>query len=276
MSPRPDLDGAMARERAPDRPEASARPYPNTLSFRCIEAVVRGLVAYHRHEVRGVENLPREGAAIVVTNHSLATYDSLLLAPHVADHIGRRMIGLVGRELLAAPGLGGIFSQFSALGTRENAERLLGVGELILAMPGGMRESIRDARSRYRIDWAGRKGFAYLSLKTGAPIVLAACPRADDIFYVYPNPITPFVYRRLKLPAPLFRGLGPTPIPRPVKLTHHLSEPIFPPTTASAANTSGRASSPSRRGDADAALGDYHARVVSRMDELMREALASP
>jgi 1-acyl-sn-glycerol-3-phosphate acyltransferase len=257
---------AIADVSSEPSPAVAASPYPQTLSFRFIEAIVRGLAAYHRHSVIGMDHIPASGPGIVVTNHSLATYDSLLLAPQIADRLGRRLIGLVGRELLNTPGLGSIFSQFSTLGTRENAEALLRRGELILVMPGGMRESIRDANNKYRIDWAGRRGFAYLALKTGAPIILAACPRSDDIFHVYPNPLTPFIYRRLRLPAPLFRGAGPTVVPRPVKLTHVISEPVYPLEGPSAAASEASTVS---EGDIDR----LHARTVARMNTLMRAAL---
>ena len=41
--------------------------------------------------------------------------------------------------------------------------------------------------------------------------------------------MTDSIYRRLRVPFPIARGVGPTPIPRPVKLTHHVSVPVQPP-----------------------------------------------
>ena len=34
---------------------------------------------YHKHRVIGLKNIPKKGAAIIACNHSLATYDMMLL-----------------------------------------------------------------------------------------------------------------------------------------------------------------------------------------------------
>ena len=83
---------------------------------------------------------------------------------------------------------------------------------------GGMREALRPGDERYGVKWDKRKGFVRLSLRTGAPLVLAACPDADRLFHVYENRLTKLAYKRLHLPVPLVRGWGPTLLPRPVSL----------------------------------------------------------
>jgi 1-acyl-sn-glycerol-3-phosphate acyltransferase len=123
-----------------------------------------------------------------------------------------------------------------------------------------MRESLRPTSERYQIRWEGRLGFARLAVKAQVPVLLAACPAADDIYEVYDNPITPEVYRRFKWPLPLARGLGPTPLPRPVKLTHVIGRPMPPPQRSS-----------EEIDEADVRA--YHARLVQEMNRLMREAL---
>ena len=110
-----------------------------------------------------------------------------------------------------------------------NAKELLEKGELVAVAPGGMREALRPSSERYQILWEKRKGFARLAIKTGAPIVLAICPKADDLYEVYPSRLTKWAYQTFKVPVFLARGLGPSPIPRPVKLAHFVSKPIYPP-----------------------------------------------
>lgn len=39
-------------------------------------------------------------------------------------------------------------------GTPQNADRLLARGELVLVLPGGLRESIKPSSLRYRLVWA--------------------------------------------------------------------------------------------------------------------------
>ena len=43
------------------------------------QSVLNALKIYHRHEVYGMNNVPKVGAAILITNHSLATYDGFML-----------------------------------------------------------------------------------------------------------------------------------------------------------------------------------------------------
>ncbi len=72
-------------------------------------------------------------------------------------------------------------------------------------------------------------GFARLACEAQVPLILAACPQADNIFEVYSSKLQVMAYRNWHVPLPLFRGLGPTLIPRPVKLAHHLAAPLIPP-----------------------------------------------
>ncbi len=192
--------------------------------------VINTLRAYHRHDVHGLEHVPHRGPVIIACNHSLATYDMLMLMAAIYAHNGRIPRSLIDRAFYVMPGLGEIMERLGGiLGSQEAAGSLLNNGEILYLAPGGMRESLRPSSERYQILWNRRRGFARLSLETGAPIVLAACPRADDIFKVYDNAFTKMVYKNLRLPFFLARGVGPTPIPRPVKLEHFLSKPIHPP-----------------------------------------------
>jgi 1-acyl-sn-glycerol-3-phosphate acyltransferase len=243
-----------------ERPSAKLPYSDRGRSFKALEYTMRALRAYHRHEAFGLENVPRSGPGIVVCNHALATYDSWLLAIPVGEECGREMTGLGAELTFKIPVVRDFFADFTVPGTRENAEKLLREGELLLTFPGGVREMLRGSAEKYRVHWRGRLGFVRLSLATGAPILLTACPRADDIFTVYRNPITELVYSRLRAPLPLFRGLGPTLLPRPVKLWHLISEPIFPDVA------------PDQWTERD--LHAHHERLEARMNRLLQEALA--
>ena len=192
--------------------------------------LVQALRAYHRYEVVGLENVPKEGPAILACTHSLATYDISLLMCEVLMQKGRFPRSLIDRLFYKIPGLSSFMEKTgSVLGTRDNAIALLNNGELLYVAPGGMRESLRPMTERYQILWDGRRGFVKMSIETGAPIILAACPKADDIYDVFPTFFTDWFYKSLKVPVFLARGLGLSPIPKPVKLRHFLSEPIKPP-----------------------------------------------
>ena len=76
------------------------------MAFKTAELTLRMLRDYHRHTVIGLENLPRTGPALVVFNHSFATYDGFLPVVAVFDEIDRLMWGVADRLVFRTPGLG--------------------------------------------------------------------------------------------------------------------------------------------------------------------------
>lgn len=216
---------------------------------------------YHRHEVVGLENIPEKGGGLIVVNHSLATYDIVLLWAAIYEQTGRLTRGLVDRLFYKVPGVGPFITGLGvAEGSPLNAARLLKSGELVCVAPGGMREALRPSSHRYKIDWGSRKGFARLAAEQGVPIILAACPRADELYDVFPSPLTRWAYERLKIPLFFARGVGPTPIPRPIKLTHYLSKPM-------AIRAAGD------EGFNDADIERFRNRLVRKMKQLMARGL---
>ncbi len=224
--------------------------------------IVNALRTYHRHEVHGLDSIPARGPVIVACNHSLATYDMLMLMASVYSHNGRIPRSLIDRAFYVMPGLGELMEKLGGImGSQETAASLLNNGEIIYLAPGGMRESLRPSSERYQILWNRRRGFARLSLETGAPIVLAACPKADDIFKVYDNSFTKLIYKHLRLPFFFARGIGPTAIPRPVKVEHFLSKPIHPPKASDDPAVFKRQ------------LYNYHKKLMDRMNAMIAEGL---
>ena len=176
--------------------------------------IFSGLRVYHRHEVHGLDNIPKKGPVIIACSHSLATYDISLLMAAVYQKINRFPRALIDRAFYKVPGLGNLMERIGCIvGSQENAQSLLSNGEMIYLAPGGMEESLRPSSDRYRVMWTKRKGFAKLAIETGVPVVLAACPKADDIFTVYENKATSWIYRNFRLPFFIARGLGPTAVP---------------------------------------------------------------
>jgi 1-acyl-sn-glycerol-3-phosphate acyltransferase len=232
------------------------------VAYKTAELTLRALCDYHSHGVVGAEHIPKSGPALIVCNHSLATYDSFLMGIVVIDEVGRTLWAIADHHILSMPGVGAMFRGAGFVeGSREGAVGILQRGELLGVVPGGMREGLRSSRDRYRVDWRGRTGFVWVSMLSGAPIILAACPRADDIYDVRDSRVTGWVYERFRLPLPIFRGLGPTLIPRPVKLTHILSEPIHPPAPKEEV-TEGR-------------VREHHAYLEERMNKLMKDGLSA-
>src|SRR4051812_48824777 len=122
--------------------------------IKTILPIIESVRLYHRHEVIGIENIPKQGGALLVTNHSLATYDILLLGVAIYHEHDRIVRGLIDRLFFKVPKLGEIMEQLGARkGTPENALELLKQGEIICVAPGGMLEALRPSSERYKINW---------------------------------------------------------------------------------------------------------------------------
>lgn len=177
-----------------------------------------------------MENVPRVGACLLVVHHSLATYDGFLLGGAIFEQTGRIPVGLGDNRIFQLEGLGKLAREIGLVPASPDAgEQALRAGHIVGVAPGGMWEALRPWTERRTSRWEGRRGFARLALRTGAPVVCAACPAADDIFKVYPNRLTDAVYRRSHWPIPIVRGLGPTLFPRRVKLTGYYARAVVPP-----------------------------------------------
>ena len=200
---------------------------------RVFGALRATLGRYHRYALKGGEHIPKEGGALGLISHGIATYDLFLAAHAVLRETGRPVRMLGDAVWFRVPGASQTLERLGMVNTRPDlARRLLDGGNLVAVAPGGMREALRPSSSSFRVDWAGRRGFARLALEAQRPVVLLACPSVDRVFTVYDSRLTRFAHRRWGLPLPLLRGLGPTLIPRPVRLTTHISSSLLPPAIA--------------------------------------------
>src|SRR4051812_5657886 len=130
------------------------------------------LSTYFRSEVRGIENVPATGAALLVGNHSGGTMivDTFLFTFAFYAHFGpdRRFHQLAHDIAARIPGL----RRFGTLvASHENARRAFGEGAPVLVYPGGDVETFRPSWESDQIEFAGRKGFVRLALEEGVPIV---------------------------------------------------------------------------------------------------------
>lgn len=245
----------------PPRPD-DGLDYESPLALAA-RAVLGALARRHDHRVVGMDNIP-EGRCLLVVNHSLATYDVFLLMLAVWQARGRLPRGLGDRRLFQLPWSARAATFFGSVeASHEGADLLLDSDLLVLVAPGGMYEAIRSSEERYQLRWAERKGFVRLAIRTQTPIVLAACPRADDLFTVYRSSFTDRLYEALHLPIPLFKGQGWSLLPEAVKLTHHLGTPIAPPPVPD--DLEGP--------ELEALVESFHAEVTARMEALMATAL---
>ena len=194
------------------------------------QRIIKALKIYHKYSVSGLDHIPHNKPAIIVVNHSLASYDIFMLADSIFNRTGRLVRPLVDRLFEKIPPAYSLATKMGGIaGYHHNGVRLLNEDQLVLVAPGGMAEALKPSSDKYTTRWQNRKGFIKLSIETGCPIIIAMCPHSDDLYKVYDTSLTKWAYKKLRIPMIIARGLGPTIIPRPVKLKHYIAPPIFPP-----------------------------------------------
>jgi len=130
---------------------------------------------YFRGEVRGLGNVPEEGAVLLVGNHSGGnlTPDTgvFTLAFNAYFGVERPFYQLAHNLVLSMPGLSFLRKFGTVAASPSNAQQALGEGAALLVYPGGDYEVHRPIWERHKVDFGGRKGFIRLALEQDVPIV---------------------------------------------------------------------------------------------------------
>jgi 1-acyl-sn-glycerol-3-phosphate acyltransferase len=208
--------------------------FDSELVERFWSPLVRPLGKYYwRVDWKGVENVPAEGAALLVANHAgTVPLDALVMKFGVLEeHPQHRHVRLLAADLaFRMPFMGYMARKMgNTLATSEDAYRLLSIGELVGVFPEGYKGVGKGWRERYRLQRFGRGGFIELALRARVPIVPVAIVGSEE---TYPMIADVKVLSRLfGLPyfpvTPLFPALGPLGLlPLPSKWVVEFGEPI--------------------------------------------------
>jgi 1-acyl-sn-glycerol-3-phosphate acyltransferase len=117
----------------------------------------------------------------------------------------------------------------ATLACNEDAERMLGDGELVGVWPEGFKGIGKPFSERYKLQRFGRGGFVAAALRTGVPIVPLSVVGAEEIYPLVGN--IPALARLLGIPyvpiTPFFPWLGPLGmVPLPSKWLMEFGVPI--------------------------------------------------
>ncbi|MFC6287983.1 lysophospholipid acyltransferase family protein [Nocardioides sp. GCM10027113] len=186
---------------------------------------------WFRIEVRGLDNIPAEGGALVVSNHSgTLPVDGLMTMVSVHDATGRFLRPLGADLVFRLPVVSNLARKGGAtLACHEDAERMLAGGELVGVWPEGFKGIGKPYAERYKLQRFGRGGFVSSALRTGVPIIPLSVVGAEEIYPLVGN--VPSLARLLGLPyvpiTPFFPWLGPLGlVPLPSKWLLEFGEPI--------------------------------------------------
>jgi 1-acyl-sn-glycerol-3-phosphate acyltransferase len=223
---------AFARRRLTGDYDVDEFGFDREITERFIIAALRPLAEkWFRIDVRGIDNIPAEGGALVVSNHSgTLPIDGLMTAVVVHDHTGR-FLRMLGADLVfRLPFVGELARKGGAtLASNEDAERMLSRGDLVGVWPEGFKGIGKPFSERYKLQRFGRGGFVSAAMRTQVPIVPCSVVGAEEIYPLVGN--LPALARLLGVPyipiTPFFPWLGPLGmIPLPSKWLIEFGEPI--------------------------------------------------
>ncbi|AEW95775.1 MULTISPECIES: lysophospholipid acyltransferase family protein [Streptomycetaceae] len=225
---------AFLRRRITGEYEVDDFGYDQELTDQVLMSLLRPLFEkYFRVEVRGIENIPAEGGALVVGNHSgTLPLDALMAQVAVHDHhpAGRHLRLLAADLVFVLPVVNELARKAGhTLACAEDAQTLLERGEIVGVMPEGFKGLGKPFGERYKLQRFGRGGFVSTALRTGVPIVPCSIVGAEEIYPMVGNART--LARLLGFPyfplTPTFPWLGPLGmVPLPTKWTIQFGEPI--------------------------------------------------
>ncbi len=188
---------------------------------------------WFRVEVRGIENIPSSGGALIVANHSgTLPLDGLMTHVAVYDtHPAKRHVRMLGADLVfKTPFVGELARKGgTTLASSEDADRLLSGGELVAVFPEGYKGLGKPFSERYKLQRFGRGGFVSAALAAGVPIIPCSIVGAEETYPMLGD-IEPLA-RLLGFPyvpvTPTFPWLGPLGmVPLPSKWIISFGEPV--------------------------------------------------
>ncbi|MFL5827173.1 MAG: lysophospholipid acyltransferase family protein [Thermoleophilaceae bacterium] len=190
---------------------------------------------WFRVEVQGVENVPADGGALLVSNHSgaLPPDAPMIMWAIRKEHHAPRPVYMLGEHWFKGyPGVGMLANKIGLVAAHPaNAQRLLrDEGRLALVFPEGQKASRKLYWQRYRLRRFGRGGYVKTALRSGVPIVPVAVIGAEEAMPIFAHVpllqrLTGLIYFPINHAFPHF-GLAAAAMYLPAKFKIRFLEPI--------------------------------------------------
>lgn len=189
---------------------------------------------YWRVTTTGVENIPHQGRALIVGNHSgTVPYDGSMIKCAILNEHSQRKDArfLVEDFVYHMPFLGSLMYRIGGVrACPENAEHLLKNEHLVVVFPEGVKGIGKYFNQRYQLQRFGRGGFIRLCMKTKSPLIPVGVVGAEEIHpIIYKSNVLAKTIGIPYLPiTPTFPLLGLLGcIPFPTKWYIHFGKPIY-------------------------------------------------
>jgi 1-acyl-sn-glycerol-3-phosphate acyltransferase len=165
---------------------------------------------WFRCEVEGIDNVPSDGGALLVSNHAGALPpDAPMIAKAIKEeHPRPRPVHLTMEHFFKGyPGLSMLLPKLGGVPAHPaNVHRLLyDERQLVLVFPEGRKGSEKLYKDRYRLRRFGRGGFVEAAMRAQAPIVPVAVVGAEEA-----QPIFAHVTALKKLTGLIYFPITPT------------------------------------------------------------------
>ena len=146
---------------------------------------------WFRIETRGLENVPSDGGALIVANHSgTIAIDSVMTQLALLDHHpAHRALRMLGADLVFSTPVVSEFARKTGatVACNADAERLLGRGEVVGVWPEGFKGVGKPFSERYKLQRFGRGGFVAAALRAKVPIIPVSIVGAEEIYPIIGN-----------------------------------------------------------------------------------------
>ncbi|MEM7482586.1 MAG: 1-acyl-sn-glycerol-3-phosphate acyltransferase [Acidobacteriota bacterium] len=183
--------GAMAGSAPPatlDRPVHELEYDPFSLDRAYIDRLGRTLFRFlhnrwWRIEWRGLEHIPRQGAAVLVGNHrGHQPWDGVMILHRLARDLGRYPRFLIHPALVKFPHLAPYMSRCGGVhACRENGDWALSQKELLAVFPEGIRGAFRSYRKAHKLA-RFRPDYVRFALRHRVPIIPITIVGSAEIF----------------------------------------------------------------------------------------------
>jgi 1-acyl-sn-glycerol-3-phosphate acyltransferase len=190
---------------------------------------------WFRVEAEGLDNVPSEGGALLVANHSgaLPPDAPMIMQAIRNEHPQPRPLYMLGEHWFKGyPGVGMLTNKIGLVAAHPaNAQRLLAdEGRLAVVFPEGLKGSRKLYWQRYRLRRFGRGGFVKTALRAGVPIVPIAVVGAEEAMPIFAHVpalerLTGLIYFPINHAFPHF-GLAASLMYMPAKFKIRFLEPI--------------------------------------------------
>src|SRR4051795_10708783 len=200
-----------------------------------IEGLLDGTVSeflyryWFRVEVEGIEHVPADGGALLVSNHSGALPpDAPMIAKAVKEeHPRPRPVYLTMEHFFkGSPGFSMLLPKVGGVAAHPaNVHRLLyDEGQLVLVFPEGRKGTEKLYKDRYKLRRFGRGGFVEAAMRARTPIVPVCVVGAEEAAPIFAHltalqRLTGLLYAPL---SPIFPGV----VFMPAKIRIRFLEPI--------------------------------------------------